>query len=119
MESMYHEWPGMTLEEKYEDSLMNLCTNVLQYLDKVMQAQPWLSSDPTENLASYAVKIAEADSACRGFTVTIVPDVLQRDALHGTKRAIEIVEDDEDSDSDSTLVEKGSESIPTPKRVKV
>ena len=119
MESMYHEWPGMTLEKKYENSLINLCTKVLQYLDKVMQTQSWLSSDPTEDLTSHAVKIAEADAACRGFTVTIVPEVVQRDVVRGTKRTIEIVEDDEDSDSDSTLVEHELGLIPTPKRIKV
>lgn len=121
MESMYHEWPGMTLENKYEDSLINLCIIVLQYLNKVMQQQPWLSSDPTEDLTSYASKIAVADTACRGFTVTIVPEVVQRD--RGTKRTIEVVED-EDSDSDSTLREHAAEEssvglLPNPKRVKV
>lgn len=115
MESMYHEWPGMSLEKKYEDSLINLCTSVLQYLDKVMQVQPWLSSEPAENLASHAVRIAEADAACRGFTVTIVPEAVQS----GTKRTLEIGEDEEDSDSDSTVVGHELGLIPSPKRVKV
>ena len=121
MESMYHEWPGMTLERKYEDSLINLCTKVIQYLDKVMQTQSGLSSDLSEDLTSHAAEIAAADAACRGFTVTIVPEVVQQDVVRGTKRTIEIVEDDEDSDSDDSSVEHESSAglVSYSKRIKV
>jgi hypothetical protein len=73
------------------------------------------------NLTSHAAKIAAADAACRGFTVTIVPEAVQRDVVRGTKRTIEIVEDDEDSDSDDTSVEHELSVglIPNPKRIKV
>jgi hypothetical protein len=125
MESMYHDWPGMTLEKHYEDSLISLCMIVLQYLDKVQEQSwwPWSAWDEEDSLKNYAAKIADADAACRGFTVTIVPDVVQRDRDRGTKRTMEDVEDSDD-DSNSTLVgfdgeEASGELFSSAKRVKV
>jgi len=125
MENLYHDWPGMTLEKTYEDSLINLCIIVLQYLDKVQEhsLRPWSAGDEENDLTKYAAKIFDADAACRGFTVTIVPDVVQQDRDRGTKRTMEDAEDSDD-DSDSTLVEfdgreASDESSLSVKRVKV
>jgi hypothetical protein len=121
MESMYQQWPGMTLEKDYENSLISLCVHVLRYLNAV----PSDEYNPEckqaeEQLNTCMSEINKADAACRGFTVTISDDATNR----GTKRKVEDVSD-EDNDSDSTVVnedEKEKETAlkapPSAKRIK-
>lgn len=116
------EWPDMTLEKKYEDSIINLCMTVLEYLNKLMEASDWFGGESAEaELASYMARIADADAACRGFTITIVPKTGQQD--RGKKRTVEEAEDegDDSSGSDSTLAkgESRGELLPSAKRVRV
>ena len=118
---MFHQSPEMRIEEKYEDSIINLCVRVLQYLDRIKYAQSCFSRVSPDDLASCAARIADADAACRGFTVILASEVVQHD--QGNKRVVEIVEneDDEDFDSDSTLVQHQTSvgMIPSAKRVKI
>jgi hypothetical protein len=95
MESMYHQWPGMTIDKDYEASLINLCVEVLRYLDAVHTHKYYtMRSNSADILQETIQNINKADTACRGFSVTIVQDALQRtlDEL-----------DDDDSDSDDTI----------------
>jgi len=92
MESMYQQWPEMSLDLEYENSLIGLCVHVLVYLDKLLDTKSG-SGLPTEDLSSYVAKITEADASCRGFSVTVTEHILNR-----------VVEDvSEDSDSDATI----------------
>jgi hypothetical protein len=139
MESMYHQWPGMTLDKDYETSLVNLCVDVLRYLDTLyMQKYYVTGSFSADILTKLMDNIQRADTACRGFSATIVQDVLQHtlDELEeddsdsddmvlvqcGVKRRIEDVSDQED-DSDGTAV--GTQEVvavkelPRAKRVKI
>jgi hypothetical protein len=139
MESMYHQWPGMTIDKDYETSLINLCVEVLRYLDAVHTHKLYtVESFFADTLQKIMQNINKADTACRGFSVTIVQDALQRtlDELEeddsdsddtievqcGVKRRIEDVSDKED-DSDGTAV--GTQEVmavkelPRAKRVKI
>jgi hypothetical protein len=164
MESMYHQWPGMTLDKDYEASLINLCVEVLRYLDTVYThntkttklsspgiltpddleerldgfVAQYIPSTQTVILQKIMQNINKADIACRGFSVTIVQDVLQRtldelgdddsdsdDTVEiqcGVKRRIEDVSDKED-DSDGTAVGTHDitavKQLPSAKRVKI
>jgi len=92
MESMYQQWPGMSLHLDYENSLIELCVHVLEYLEKFLNTKGG-SYFPTEDLSRYVAAIMVADGACRGFSVTVTEDILNQ-----------VVEDvSEDSDSDVTL----------------
>jgi hypothetical protein len=140
MESMYHQWPGMTLDKDYETSLIKLCVEVLRYLDRLYIYNKYYARELffANDLQKIMQNINMADTACRGFSATIVKDVLQRslDELGGDdsdddeavevqcslKRGIREVEEEED-DSDGTAV--GSEEVmavkepPSAKRVKI
>ena len=92
MESMYHQWLGMTLDNDYETSLINLCVEVLRYLDTVYTHKyDFSESFSADVLQKIMQNINKADAACRGFSVTIVQDALQR-------TLDELEEDDSDSD---------------------
>jgi hypothetical protein len=98
LESMYRQWPGMSLESNYENSLIELCVHVLRYLDLALFARLDAGRQPFEAyLEVLMVKIREADVACRGFSVTIV----NTDESEGGERKVEDVSADE-VDSDST-----------------
>jgi hypothetical protein len=98
LESMYRQWPGMSLESNYENSLIELCVHVLRYLDLALFARLDAGRQPFESyLEVLMVKIREADVACRGFSVTIV----NTDESEGGERKVEDVSADE-VDSDST-----------------
>jgi hypothetical protein len=135
----YHQWPGMTLDKDYKNSLINLCVEVLRYLDTVYTHKyDFSASFSADILEKIMQNINKADTACRGFSVTIVQDVLQRtlDELEdddsdsddtielqcGVKRRIEDVSEKED-DSDGTEV--GTQEVmavkelPSAKRVKI
>ncbi|CZR67764.1 uncharacterized protein PAC_17663 [Phialocephala subalpina] len=112
MESMYQQWSGMTLESNYEDALILLCSEVLNFLNQAILLPPRRSSVSdqlmTVEMGSSIAKIEAADAACRGFSVTPLDSLLNRN-----------VEDvsDEDSDSDSTVHEsrgtkRGFEEVP-------
>jgi len=139
MESVYHQWPGMTVDKDYETSLVNLCVEVLRYLDTVYTHKyDVFGSNSADILQEIMQNINRADTACRGFSVTIVQDVLQRtldelgeddsdsddtvEIQFGVKRRIEDVSDKED-ESDGTAV--GSQEVmavkelPRAKRVKI
>jgi aminopeptidase-like protein len=138
MESMYHQWPGMTIDKDYETSLVKLCVEALRYLDTVYTYKYVMGSFSADILEEIMQNINKADTACRGFSVTIVQDVLQRtlDELEdddsdsdetvkiqcGVKRRIEDISDQED-DSDGTAV--GTQEVmavkqlPRAKRVKI
>jgi hypothetical protein len=139
MESVYHQWPGMTIDKDYEISLIRLCVEVLRYLDAVYTYKYDFSVLRSEGtLEKIMQNINKADIACRGFSVTIVQDVLQRtlDELEedgsgsddtveiqcGVKRRFKDVSDKED-DSDGTAVGAyditAVEELPRAKRVKV
>jgi hypothetical protein len=97
MESIYHQWPGMTVDKGYENSLINLCVEVLRYLNAVyLQEYYDMGNFSTVSLETMMQHINKADADCRGFSVTIVQDVLQR-------TLDELEEDDSDSDSDDTV----------------
>jgi hypothetical protein len=120
MESMYQQWPGMTLEKNYENSLISLCVHVLRYLNAVPSEEyNHEYKQAEEQLNACMSDINKADAACRGFTVTISDDVMNR----GTKRKVEDVSD-EDDDSHSTVVnedekekETALEAPPRAKRI--
>ncbi|KAE8451648.1 hypothetical protein EG329_003105 [Mollisiaceae sp. DMI_Dod_QoI] len=95
MESMYQQWPGMTLEPHYEDALVSLCIHIFRFLDKVITtllppARPIISEDLTRLI----VKINEADAVCREFSVTFLDCTTTSN-----------IEDLSDTDSDGTLCE--------------
>lgn len=98
MESMYQQWPGMTLEANYEKSLIALSVEVLKYLDLLLDVASLSERIPFEGmLENFMVNVRDADIACRGFNVTIVNE----DEMGGVLRAAKDVSD-EDEDSDST-----------------
>jgi hypothetical protein len=72
LESMYKEWPGMSLERNYEASLIRLCVNVLKYLDLILSCtfEPGQNELEHERITLIA-DIRSADTVCRGFSVTI------------------------------------------------
>lgn len=98
LESMYKQWPGMSLEPNYENSLIELCVRVLRYLDLIL-SRPSTSgqNDFEERGVALMAMIRSADVACRGFSVTIVGEVESK----GMERDVEDISADED-DSDST-----------------
>lgn len=98
LESMYKQWPGMSLEPNYETSLIELCVRVLRYLDLVL-SRPSASeqNDFEKKRIALMAMIRSADVACRGFSVTIVGEVESK----GMERDVEDISADED-DSDST-----------------
>ena len=103
MESIYSQWPGMTLDKDYEDTLISLCVCILRYLDVV----PNEDHDPgyeqvEDHLNACMVEINKADAKCREFAVTISHDVVHR----GTKRKVEDFSDGDD-DCDSMVVREG------------
>ena len=115
MESMYQQWPNMSLEKNYEDSLVELCMHVFRYLEAVMR----LSYDTTTGtmLREHFTKIHEADEKCRGFSVAIIDD-------EGVRRTKRTIDDVSDEDSDSTIVEHSSKGAsfdtqPSTKRLKI
>ncbi|RDW74872.1 hypothetical protein BP6252_06014 [Coleophoma cylindrospora] len=96
MESMYQQWPNMSLEKNYEDSLVDLCVHVLRYLNRVItMATLDRAEDAEQKLSENMKRIEEADDRCRGFKVTIIEASMQR----GTKRSAQDVEDDDSDDS--------------------
>jgi hypothetical protein len=97
LESMYQQWPGMSLEKMYEKSLVDLCINVLKYLDLALSHPPAPEQkDFEQRREALMVNIRSADIACRGFSVTIVND----DESVGKESKLEdIFTDEEDSDT--------------------
>jgi len=76
LESMYQNWPGMTLHKDYENSLISLCIHVLRYLSTVFSiSNNAPQKSPLEGLAKIYASITKADQHCRGFTVTIQEDL--------------------------------------------
>jgi hypothetical protein len=70
---MYQNWPGMSLEPDYEDSLLPLCIQVLNFLEKALSSRDPLY--PTAwTVAEEMAKINKADAVCRAFKVTILQD---------------------------------------------
>ena len=104
MESIYHQWPGMTLDKNYEDSLINLSIAVLQYLDLLYTFESETTkADFAVTSQDFVYSIRRADEACRGFSITFVQDILQR--------ALNVVEE-VDSDLDETImVSRGVKKI--------
>jgi len=101
MENMYQNWPGMSLEPKYEESLMSLCVRVLNLLEEALYNGDNEDSEDW-TVAEELTKIHEADDICRRFKVTILQE-----------QAISSVDDvsEEENDSDGTL-----EELPSTKR---
>ena len=100
LESMYQQWPGMSLEMNYRTSLIALCVHVLRYLDHALFAGLDSGRQPfSADLEALMVKIREADATCRGFSVTII----SVDSNEEVRSKVEDVSADED-DSDSTEV---------------
>ncbi|KAH9208894.1 hypothetical protein DL95DRAFT_449616 [Leptodontidium sp. 2 PMI_412] len=97
LESMYKQWPGMSLESNYENSLIELCVRVLRYLDLVLSRPSTSGQNDFEERVALMAMIRSADVACRGFSVTIVGEVESK----GMERDVEDISADED-DSDST-----------------
>ena len=97
LESMYQQWPGMSLEMNYENSLIALCVHVLRYLDHALFADldsgRQLFDADSEDLM---VKIREADATCRRFSVTIVSADLNEEV---TSKVEDVSADEDDSDS--------------------
>lgn len=101
MESMYQQWPNITLEKNYEGSLVDLCVHVLRYLNLVITLATLESAEGAEQRLNESMKrIEEADDRCRGFKVTIVEASVQR----GTKRSVQDVEDDNSDDSNDNEI---------------
>ncbi|RDW85944.1 hypothetical protein BP5796_04269 [Coleophoma crateriformis] len=101
MESMYQQWPNMSLEKNYEDSLVDLCAHVLRYLSHVITIATLERAEGAEQRLNESMKrIEEADDRCRGFKVTIIEASVQR----GTKRSVQDVEDDDSDDSNDNEI---------------
>jgi hypothetical protein len=101
LESMYHNWPGMTLEASHELSLLVLCMHVLRYVDFMLAGH----SD-FEGSKVLMANIRKADVICRGFTVTIVS--AEESKVRGSK-VLDISSDDDDDStefgSDATMLD--------------
>jgi hypothetical protein len=91
MESMYQQWSGMTLETKYEDSLLSLCILVLKCIDVIINMSSAESFDAAL-LQTSMDKVNEVDAVCRDFSVTFLDSALDHE-----------IEDVSDSDSDATI----------------
>jgi hypothetical protein len=102
---MFHQWPSMTIERKYEQTIINFCMTVFQYLESIQHAA-WslftttpssisFSSMMLQDLADWESRTARADAACRGFTVIIEPETVSRDV--GLDKIVEETEDSEDT----------------------
>ncbi|KAE9371464.1 hypothetical protein N431DRAFT_24725 [Stipitochalara longipes BDJ] len=98
MENMYQNWPGMSLEPKYEESLMSLCIQVLNFLGRLLCREDELDT-VVWTVAEEMAKINKADAICREFKVTI----LQDQSSHALDDVLE-----EEPDSDGTLEELSS-----------
>lgn len=119
MENIYAQWKGMSLNEDYEQSLINLSTHVLIYLGALIL--PPIESDGNTDMKSYFNNIIEADAACRGFTVIVSSENIPAEQ----KRSIEDISDDTGSSDDSVgtiLGDDGNgevQDMPSPaKRIK-
>ncbi|KAG4430749.1 hypothetical protein IFR05_013770 [Cadophora sp. M221] len=87
LESIYQQWSGMSLDPDYERAIIDLCVLVLAYIARFLQFGE-AGSPRAQALGSQMGKIVEADSKCRGFTVTFSVD----------RRVEDLSEDDSDSD---------------------
>lgn len=109
IESIFRQWPSMTIEKKYEQTIINFCMTVFQYLESIQHAgwslfttnppRTSFSSITLQDLSEWEVKTTRADAACRGFTVILEPEAAPRDAV--LDRVIEEVEDAEDTMDES------------------
>ncbi|CAD6446382.1 4b0c5c29-b53a-4a42-a15f-3a191b5f48cd [Sclerotinia trifoliorum] len=102
MENIYAQWKGMTLENNYKESLINLSTHVLIYMGTLFSRFKDFGIDL--DMKPYFHKIIEADTACRGFTVIFSSEAGAVDQ----KRSIGDMSDDSD-DSDDTVLKGDGE----------
>lgn len=86
----------MTLEENFEKALIELCMQVLRYLDLVLSMAPGSEQEASiqQRLETLMTRIKDADTACRGFSVTII----SVDEVDGGRITVEDVSADDDSD---------------------
>jgi hypothetical protein len=104
LESMYQNWEAMTLEKDYEDSLISLCTHVLEYLGGILDPHTKFSISVVDHSDCEFAKIVEADRACRGFTVTIEDNMTP---------SLDQIEDVSSEDEDSDYTTLGTKIEPT------
>jgi hypothetical protein len=103
LESMYQNWQEMTIEKNYEESLVVLCTLVLEYLTILLNPRGELPAAVSNQYA----KIVAADTACRGFTVTFENITAKPDLIEDISREVK------DSDSDSDCPTLGTKIKPS------
>ena len=72
LESIYQQWSSISLDEEYERSIIALCKLVLQYLAEVLDLGA--SGQSGAFLRDLLDQITAADTRCRDFTITFVPD---------------------------------------------
>lgn len=92
----------MTLENTYEDCLLETCVLIFECLDKISQYRDD-DLNTVQDVKDWAKKIAAADQKCRGFIAIFeeVPIIKE-----GTERQFENLEDETDSDDSSRQTEK-------------
>jgi hypothetical protein len=117
LDSMYQNWSGMSLEKKYESSLVELCSHVLNFLYICFTSSSDLKrtpENPFKEIDRYYTRIADADAKCRAFTVTI-EDIAQKNPLKRTAEEIYNCDDSSSTEAEVTLPRK----TPSLKRIKI
>ncbi|RAL59615.1 hypothetical protein DID88_006474 [Monilinia fructigena] len=97
MENIYAQWKEMSLDKRYEGSLINFSTHVLNYFGELLSPTAEYGDEFSTKMKSYFKGIMYADEACRGFTVIFSNE---SDPLN-PKRPIEDVSGDSDYTEDS------------------
>lgn len=79
LESVYHNWPNMTLAREYEAALVELCKNVLRCLNNIKifakNGVVFYKGDDTFSLNGFLEMVRKSNAKCRAFAMKIGDEV--------------------------------------------